>query len=257
LSVEEEKKKKAEPGTTITVSITEDKSQSPDWAGSSSVVDKLAKVLDGKEKGESEILLPTTLTMDDIKRWIPKVTKSMSKTNPTERHDGRSGLENWAFPSGYANLEASQGGGGGKQSLMDLGERKINIAGLIHNEIRVHGRETITEIVSNIGAIEEPLLVLVINAMLLDKFLKPFKEKDGTDTLELLEHHERNRSLGYTDEPTKEDKPKELVDAESVAKKAEEEKKRKDTVSKMPIFIAVPIIETAQELKDQKKKSPI
>jgi hypothetical protein len=253
LSAEKDEKK-------IVVSIKDDKSQeesnkAPDWAGSSSVVDKLAKVMDTQQKGETAMLLPSTLTMDDIARWIPKVTKSMSKKNLAERHDGRSGLEVWAFPSAYANIEASQGGGGGTESLMGLGERRINVAELIYNEIAIHGRQTITEIVGNIGAIEEPMLVLVINAMWIDKFLKPFKEKDGTETLELLEHAERNRSLGYTDDDK--DKPKELVDVESVAKQKEEEKKRRDTTSKTPLFIAVPVIETAEELKDQKEKSQI
>jgi len=221
----------------------------PSWAGSGSVVDKIAKVLEAQEKGETGLELPAGITLDDIRRWIPKAVKSLSKVNPKdlERMEGRTGLEYWASPQGFATLEANMGGGGGTESLSTAvtGGRGISIGEMVFREILTHGRETTTELVDNLGAIQPEMLTLVINALIMDKFLKEWTEKDGTKTWELVEIKERNRMLGYTE--TEEDKePKQLVDVEL-------EKKKKKEAEKKVSIMSIPVQETAVELNKNKK----
>jgi len=80
----------------------------------------------------------------------------------------------------------------------------------------IHGRETIDELVNCLGGVEDKLLVLTVNALRQDLFLKDYTEEDGTKTLESVEFKERNRALG--------------IDAkllEDLEKKAAEKKEQK------------------------------
>ncbi|MGB6530094.1 MAG: hypothetical protein WBF33_18475 [Candidatus Nitrosopolaris sp.] len=61
----------------------------------------------------------------------------------------------------------------------------------VYDEISIHGRTTTEEICRNIGAIDPQMLTMVVNAMLVDKFLKTYVEIDGTKTLELAEAYTR------------------------------------------------------------------
>jgi hypothetical protein len=91
----------------------------------------------------------------------------------------------------------------------DVHNRGIDIAVLIYDELSIHGRETIDEIIRNIGAVEPQLLTVVINSMLKDKFLVPYAEPDGLKTLELVEAHTRNNMLGLIPTPIPELEDKE------------------------------------------------
>jgi hypothetical protein len=54
----------------------------------------------------------------------------------------------------------------------------INVAGLIYDEISIHGRATLDEICRNIGALDPQLLTVVVNSMLVDKFQVAYIEAE-------------------------------------------------------------------------------
>ena len=212
--------KKIEKGTEIVVKhddelgvytdVTDDYEQS-NWTGNPSTEDKIGRAIELMETQPEGIVLPTGMTIADIKQWVPKAATTLNKNKGKfyERKLGRTGLEVWAFPSNYAMLEASMGGGGGKESLEDVDDRRINVAELVYDEVSIHGRPTIDELVRNIGAIDPQLITVVVNNMLADNFLVIYTEEDGLKTLELVEAHTRNKSLGYTKD---EEDPKQLID---------------------------------------------
>jgi hypothetical protein len=202
-------------GNAIEVRRTDDKmevvDERSDWIGSSTALDKIGRVMG--EEG-NEFLLPKDAdgNMNWIKDWVPKAAATMNRNKVFERKEGRTGLETWAMPLNYAFIEGSMGSGGAEDMLRvdsDVHSRGIDIAVLIYDELSIHGRETIDEIIRNIGAVEPQLLTVVINSMLKDKFLVPYAEPDGLKTLELVEAHTRNNMLGLIPTPTPELEDKE------------------------------------------------
>ena len=202
-------------------------------------------MLDAAESGQTQLELPSDMTLDDLKRWIPKAVKSLYKGNPNERFEGRTGLEEWAVPVNFATLEANMGSGGGPESLGDS-RSAVSVGDMIYKEILIHGRRTKDELKADIGGVEPELLFFVFNAMLMEKYLQKYTEKDGTETFELVEAVKRDRMLGRT---TKEEKPKEIED-----KNYEKPHLKKDTVSKTPLYHTVSVVDTIEGLNNNLTK---
>lgn len=206
-------------------------------------------MLDAAESGQAQLELPSDMTLADMKRWIPKAIKSLYKGNPNERFDGRTGLEEWAVPVNFATLEANMGGGGGTESLGDA-RSAVSVGDMIYREILIHGRRTKEELKEDIQGVEPELLFFVFNAMLMEKYLQEYTEKDGTKTWELVEAVKRDRMLGRTIEK---EKPKEIESKEKGYQKPH--MKRKDTSSKTPLFATVHVVETIEGLNNNLKTS--
>lgn len=226
--------------------MVDDKEEKVDYTSSGSAISKIGKILDAAESGEAQLQLPSDMTIEDMKKWIPKAIKSLYKGNPNERFEGRSGLEQWAIPVHFATLEANMGSGGGPESLGDS-RSAVSVGDMIYREILIHGRRTKDELKVDIGGVEPELLFFVFNAMLMEKYLQEYTEKDGTQTFELVEAVKRDRMLGRTAE--KEEKPKEIEE-----KGYSKPHLKKDTSSKTPLFSTVHVVETTEDLNSNLKK---
>jgi hypothetical protein len=223
--------------------LTDDRTE--DYTSSGTAISKIGKMLDAAESGQTQLELPSDMTLDDLKRWIPKAIKSLYKGNPNERFEGRTGLEEWAVPVNFATLEANMGSGGGPESLGDS-RSAVSVGDMIYKEILIHGRRTKDELKADIGGVEPELLFFVFNAMLMEKYLQKYTEKDGTETFELVEAVKRDRMLGRT---TKDEKPKEIED-----KNYEKPHLKKDTMSKTPLYNTVSVVDTIEGLNNNLTK---
>ena len=169
-----------------------------DWTAAGDITDKLGKVLDAAENQGVQLSLPDGMTVQDLKNWIPRVINSLTRVNPLERTKGRTGLEEWAEPVGFAIISSNMGGGGWSDAA--VGE-------MVYRELLNHGRQTTTELKDNLGAVDPHLVTFVINGLALEKFIVEYTEEDGLKTWELVETSKRNRMLGRPTDDAKE-KPK-------------------------------------------------
>jgi hypothetical protein len=225
-----------------------DECERSDWIGTNTAIDKIGRVL----SEEGEFLLPKDTDMNWIKEWVPKAVSTFNSNKVFERKEGRTGLETWAMPLNYAFIEGSMGSGGAEDMIhggSDVHSRGIDIATLIYDEISIHGRETIDEVIRNIGAVEPQLLTIVVNSMLKDKFLVPFLESDGLKTLELVEAHTRNTMLGIVPE----ERPQ-LEDKEADRNIGGIPDKVEDVVTTYEIEEDIAVINSPEDLKRNKFK---
>ena len=137
------------------------------------------------------LVLPTGMTEDGIKKWTADYIEASKPGWMFERLDDRQN-KIFAKPIDFAVL-------GGNQLILTGGDaaysRNFDIGLAIYNEIENHGRTTPDELKKHIEGVNPALLFIVVNMMLLKDYLCLYTEKDGTQTLELVDEKVRDRRI--------------------------------------------------------------
>lgn len=158
-----------------------------------SQIAKLALAVSRKKKNDPDLIalrkqiekqLPKSVSITQLKKWIPRVVKSLSTVN-LEEEARKSGRENkeWRHPPvNYAPLASN------------MQDRNIDVGEVIYDEIYIHGRQTPDELLKHLGGIEPQMVVMIYLSMLADNYLMWHTEANRQKTLELVELSEEEKA---------------------------------------------------------------
>lgn len=152
-----------------------------------------------KDKEDKPLLWGTGYNIDTFKEYLPKLAKTLQRTNP-EENDRKSNREHKTYecPINYAPLDSNmfivEGGSG---QIPDT-----DVASILFSEIMTHGRQKIDELLKHIGGIDPNLLQIVINALVQDDWMYVYEidKQDNLPILEWTDINDRNKKLGIVPE---------------------------------------------------------
>lgn len=143
----------------------------------------LEKIVEAQKAKKKDIVLPKDMKIGDIKDWAARIV-TRAKQNRIERIDGRTHKEQWSIPPDNYAAVAQQSA----ETYFPLAKRICEV-------IANFGRLTIDELPQEFGALERELVVVTVNKMRVDGYLKDYvetsREEKGLKTLELVEQKKR------------------------------------------------------------------
>lgn len=184
------------------------------------MIEKVLEAEHIKKHKKTDFLLPKDMRMQEVRDWASKEI-ARARQKRIERTDGRTHKEKWVIPPDNYGAIAQQ-----------AGETYFPLARRIYEIILNFGRLTIDEIPKEFGAIEDKAVVILVNKMVADNYLRHYietsKEEKGLLTLELVE--QKHRRLGKAERlgmlTAKSTKSEDDEDHEK-AKKVEKKKKKR------------------------------
>lgn len=184
------------------------------------MIEKVLEAENIKKHKKTDFLLPKGMKMQEVRDWAGKEI-ARARQKRIERTDGRTHKEKWVIPPDNYGAIAQQ-----------AGETYFPLARRIYEIILNFGRLTIDEIPKEFGAIEDKAVIILVNKMRADNYLRDYtetsQEEKGLLTLELVEQKHKKleaaEKLGML--TAKSAKSKEKEDHE-IAKKVPKKKKQK------------------------------
>lgn len=115
---------------------------------------------------------------------------------PTNYYSVSTNMVNFNLNEGFykPNINAEEGQATifGKNVKVYNGYEANDLGTFICLYLFQHGRKTVDEIVKELSSYDETFLNLLLNKLQDDDFIKPYKEKDGLETFEILTKKERD-----------------------------------------------------------------
>jgi len=142
-----------------------------------------------KADKQKKLVLPEGVNKNTIKLFLEELRP---KDDPEEkrkidRDNKRFEYEGTYFNMGDNSLQINT------QTMQVDWRAEQDLGLLIWMEILNHGRKTIDELAKTIDSVNINLIAIVANTMIKDDLLMNYKEKDGTETLELVDINEKNK----------------------------------------------------------------
>ena len=167
---------------------------------------------------DKSMLLPSSVTKDDLKNYVEDMVAAMQPRK--KRTDGRPSLkvDDYKIPMNYfmvdSNLVSFHSTRGVVYIPEDEDEQEVatsNTEVSVPNKFREddlgcqlclhifkHGRKTLEELIAELSSYDKNMIVLLVNKLILDKYLQPTTEvEDGKEilTLELIPKEEEKKKL--------------------------------------------------------------
>lgn len=160
---------------------------------------------------DNTFILPKSVTKEQLLEYIEVMIKDAQPR--LKRTDGRQSLrvEDYNIPENYFLVESNSVNFHSSMGTtvtfdepdettveLDIGEKGIDIT--VPNRFRENdigqqlclyifknGRKTLEELITELSSLDKHMLILLVNKLVVDGYLKRYEEEDGLETLELIE----------------------------------------------------------------------